>query len=357
MEKRPFLLAVCGEKNTGKTTLLEKLIAALAARGLKVATIKHDGHEFSADVPETDTHRHMAAGAYGTAVFDGGKFMVVKREENVSEQQLALLFPEADIILLEGFKHSAYPKLQMLRTGVSEQLICNGLNLFGFVSDGVAAPVEDVPCYDRDDIDSVAEAIVTEQYIRTKMSMIVLSGGQSSRMGTDKANLPYGETTFLEHQIAKGRTLGIGDILVSGYRGKHCSAHVVKDVVAEKGPLGGLASTLPCACHEKCLVLTVDMPHVPVTVLRKLIHHSMSSKKAVTVLRHGYKREPLLAVYDRSVAKEMQKAVLQGKGAVMALIDKVGHEVYACEEDAHAFGNINTAEEYTAMGGEGTCTP
>ena len=63
MTGEPFVLAVCGEKHTGKTTLVERLVAALSARGLRVATVKHDGHEFAADVAGTDSYRHRAAGA------------------------------------------------------------------------------------------------------------------------------------------------------------------------------------------------------------------------------------------------------------------------------------------------------
>lgn len=55
--------------NAGKTTLITRLLPVLTDYGLKVATVKHDGHEFEGDVPGTDTYRHMKAGAFGTAVF------------------------------------------------------------------------------------------------------------------------------------------------------------------------------------------------------------------------------------------------------------------------------------------------
>ena len=66
-------------------------------------------------MPGTDTYRHFQAGAYGTAVFSGTKYMVVKQQEAVSEEILAACFPEADIILLEGFKYSDYPKIELMR--------------------------------------------------------------------------------------------------------------------------------------------------------------------------------------------------------------------------------------------------
>ena len=67
--------AVCGVKNTGKTTLIEKLIREYAARGVRTAVIKHDGHDFICDVPGTDSSRFYEAGAYGTAVFSDKGFL------------------------------------------------------------------------------------------------------------------------------------------------------------------------------------------------------------------------------------------------------------------------------------------
>ena len=75
-----------------------------------MATVKHDGHDFEPDVPGTDSFRHRKAGAYGTAIFSDHRFLVTKECEGITEQELFLHFPEADIILVEGLKHSSYPK-------------------------------------------------------------------------------------------------------------------------------------------------------------------------------------------------------------------------------------------------------
>ena len=355
MTEKPFVLAVCGEKHTGKTTLVERLVAALTRCGLRVATVKHDGHEFAADVAGTDSYRHRAAGAYASAVFDGGKWMVVKSQPQVTAEELTALFPEADIILLEGCKGSVYPKVQML-TAEKSDLVCNRQNLVAFISDSTASPVEEIPCYDRDDIEAIVSVVLREQLIRTRLSLIVLAGGLSRRMGRDKADLPYGEETFLEHQIALGRELGIEDILVSGYRGEHCSAPVVEDNFPQRGPLGGLEASLRRAKHDKCLVLTVDMPCLHAEVLRSLIGKSMESTEPVTVLRHGDKVEPLLGVYDKRLADHIRLALEQGRGAVMALLEQVGYAEYICADDG-IFGNINTQQEYAALEGGEECRP
>ena len=109
MDYSPVIYCIRGYKNSGKTTLMEKLIFAMTQRGYKVASIKHDGHDFESDVPGTDSWIHAKAGAYGTAVFSKDHWMVAKRGYPVTEQDLIALFPEADLILIEGLKDSRYP--------------------------------------------------------------------------------------------------------------------------------------------------------------------------------------------------------------------------------------------------------
>ena len=107
---KPVIYAICGYKNSGKTTLITKLIPLLNEKGYKVATIKHDGHDFVGDVPNTDSYRHKTAGAYGTAVFSDHRFQIVKETEGITEYDLMEFFPEADIILIEGLKNCMYPQ-------------------------------------------------------------------------------------------------------------------------------------------------------------------------------------------------------------------------------------------------------
>lgn len=134
MTSRNKVVAVSGVKNSGKTTLLEKLVAELTDRGVQVAVIKHDGHSFEADRPGTDSFRHLQAGAVGTAVFDGEKFQLVRRVA-VTEDDLLGMFPEADLILLEGFKSSSWPKVEVVRAAVSDGPVCDQKTLLAVVSD------------------------------------------------------------------------------------------------------------------------------------------------------------------------------------------------------------------------------
>lgn len=109
LKKKQAVYAVAGYKNSGKTTVMEQVIKKLSGKGFKVAAIKHDGHDFEIDREGTDSFRHRKAGAYANAIYSDHKFCVVK-EEKVTVERLCSFFPEADVILIEGLKNSAYPK-------------------------------------------------------------------------------------------------------------------------------------------------------------------------------------------------------------------------------------------------------
>lgn len=158
------IFAVSGVKNSGKTTLITRVLPLLTAQGLKVAVIKHDGHDFEADVPGTDTYRHFHAGAYGTVIFSDDKYMVVKRQPKLTEEQMMEWFPEADLILLEGFKNCPYPKIELIRRGNSRESVCEGHHLTAIATD--LPPEElvrkdpDIPVLDLNDLKAIAACIL-----------------------------------------------------------------------------------------------------------------------------------------------------------------------------------------------------
>ncbi|HEY5555959.1 molybdopterin-guanine dinucleotide biosynthesis protein B [Acetobacterium sp.] len=156
--KNPKMLAISGVKNSGKTTLMTKLIPELVKQGLKIATIKHDGHGFTADSENSDSFRHKAAGAYGTAVLSDSKYMLVKELPECDEVMVSESFPEADLILLEGFKHSPYPKIEIIRSENSQTSICQPDTLIAIVSD-LPLSIPEVPVFGLNDIHLIAQFI------------------------------------------------------------------------------------------------------------------------------------------------------------------------------------------------------
>lgn len=122
MSTSPTIVSICGVKNSGKTTMMVKLISALTQKGYQVASIKHDAHSFDADTPGKDSYRHKAAGAFASFVYDSEKVQMV-RSDHVDLPWMLDQLQEADIILLEGAKEIPYPKIEIVRKGNSEQPI------------------------------------------------------------------------------------------------------------------------------------------------------------------------------------------------------------------------------------------
>jgi molybdopterin-guanine dinucleotide biosynthesis protein MobB len=112
------MVAIIGRKHSGKTTLVVRLAAELHQRGHRVMTIKHGAHTFNIDPASTDTYRHYHEGqAERVAMVAPDKFALVMRwsdemgPEEIADRYLA----DADIVLCEGFKRSALPKIEIHR--------------------------------------------------------------------------------------------------------------------------------------------------------------------------------------------------------------------------------------------------
>ena len=116
------------------------------------------------------------------------------------------------------------------------------------------------------------------------VSGIILAGGKSARMGIDKADLVLSGRTFLEIQTEKMKTVGVTDIMVSGWWRPLPDVRYVEDMSAGVGPLGGLQACFAAAACEDCLVLSVDVPLIPVSVLTSLLEAHFTGSKAVTLL-------------------------------------------------------------------------
>lgn len=151
------------KSGTGKTTLLEKVIAELKKRGYKVGAIKHDAHRFDIDHPGKDSYRLTAAGADTTLISSPAKLAIVKKHEASPpiEELLATYFADVDLVVTEGFKKSGLPKIEVHRSERSDTLLCRGERhdptLLAVASDG--ALELDVPVFDLNDQESVVDFI------------------------------------------------------------------------------------------------------------------------------------------------------------------------------------------------------
>lgn len=158
------VINVIGYKsNVGKTTLMEGLIKELKSRGLSIATIKHDVHNFDIDKKGKDTYKHREAGAETVIISSPKRFAIIKEVEQEENLEKLLYFAkDKDIILVEGYKKSNLRKIEVYRENFSKDIICKKENLIAIASD-VDLDVKDVIIVKKDNYKELADLIEKEK--------------------------------------------------------------------------------------------------------------------------------------------------------------------------------------------------
>jgi molybdopterin-guanine dinucleotide biosynthesis protein B len=155
------ILSIVGRSNSGKTTLLEKLIAALAHRGLRVGTIKHSHHQPEMDTPGKDSWRHKQAGAAASLLVGPERMLMVQDvEEDLNPRLLAeRYFADFDLLLVEGYASLPGDKIEVMRAARSTQLRCQLEELLAVVTD-IPSVHPDLPQFELNDIEALSEFIL-----------------------------------------------------------------------------------------------------------------------------------------------------------------------------------------------------
>lgn len=179
-------------------------------------------------------------------------------------------------------------------------------------------------------------------------SAVILAGGKSSRMGSCKAELPWGGKTLVEHQADRIMALGITDIMVSGYSRPVTGTRYVPDLYPEKGPLGGIHACLCAANKAACFVISVDTPLFSPDEMKLLIKAHLAGDSPITVAEHRGTLEPLIGVYDSSLSDAAEEILQGANTSVKHLLDQIGFAV--CEfSDENSVRNCNTPDEYNKL--------
>jgi molybdopterin-guanine dinucleotide biosynthesis protein MobB len=157
------IVSIVGKSNSGKTTLIEKLIIELTRRGFRVATIKHNRHGFEIDHEGKDSWRHKHAGAVATVIASPEQIALI--EDTERDYDLAEIrdryIRNADIILAEGFKVNPHPKIEVFRLDLMRERLCGPKdNLFALAGDRSISA--EVPWYDWNDAEGLASLIIAK---------------------------------------------------------------------------------------------------------------------------------------------------------------------------------------------------
>jgi len=157
------IIGLAGWSGSGKTTLVTKLIPCLKARGTSVSTLKHAHHGFDLDTPGKDSFMHRAAGATEVIISSGKRWAMLHELRDEPEWDMADLVGKmspVDLVLVEGFKRDAFPKLEIHRVENGKPLLHPDDPHIVAVASDSALPDAKVPVVDLNNIDAIADLLL-----------------------------------------------------------------------------------------------------------------------------------------------------------------------------------------------------
>jgi molybdopterin-guanine dinucleotide biosynthesis adapter protein len=157
------IIGLAGWSGSGKTTLIKKLIPRLIARGISVSTLKHAHHGFDLDQPGKDSFFHRTAGATEVIISSAKRWAILHELRAQPEWDMAALVRKmspVDLVLVEGFKRDAFPKLEIHRIANGKPLIHPEDPHIVAVASDSALPQSKVPVVDLNDIEAIADLLL-----------------------------------------------------------------------------------------------------------------------------------------------------------------------------------------------------
>ncbi len=388
----PAVLFV-GRQNSGKTTLLEKVISCLTHRGLDVATLKHHGHpDFEIDVPGKDSWRHRQAGAQSTCVLSSSRMALTRNlDAEMSCFDALELMPDYDLVLVEGFRGVGLPAIELFRaenpkdqaaaSAMLQRLeSAQGLEIdsaapnattvrnpdapelpVALVTDmpdlAQAAEAASIPVFGFEDIDAIC-SFAQERYARAPLTIAIQAGGESKRMGQSKARTEFLGRPLIEHMLDV--VTGFADeLIVTTNEAEqlryleqlHPGVRLVADVADERGALPGLLTAIHHSSNDIVGVVACDMIAFPTQMLaREALTLQATSADAVIPRTDGY-WEPFAGVYRKSTCEPvLQKIVDSGSKRMRDLIDCIDCRPFSAKSWQRRgmidpFANVNTPHE------------
>lgn len=398
-------VAVVGRHNSGKTTLVERLIAELVARGLDVGSVKHHSHAgFDIDYPGKDSYRHRAAGARETVIAAPGQMACIKTIEGELEcADIVRGMPGHDIVVVEGYRKSGLPTIEIMRA--ANEADARAASVFAegarrgwplgtdftqlareradradvsgklptastvaVVTDideaRSAAAAYGVPAFGPDDVRALAD-FLEERFARPRVSVVIQAGGESRRMGRSKATVPFAGRPLICRLVERLAPAADELIITTNEpenlaflteRYPEYGIRLVPDARDVRGALPGLYTALLAASNPYVAVVACDMVFASpsLVVAESLAMNESGADAVVPSNKHGF--EPFHALYRRSGCLPAVRAALdRGEKRAQAFFSEVDvHEfpqeqVLEAEPMGGCFINANTPEELRSI--------
>lgn len=304
----PFEIKFSAYSGSGKTTLICRLINEMH-QDYDIAYAKSDAHRFEMDKPRKDTHQAQMAGAQAVVINNPeARAKLEKRPANEIWRSLNLL--EYDLVFVEGYKnHTQSPRVLLVNDKMLEEIADKDLeNVIAFTGPASERPSglpTEIPYFHRDNIAAIKELILKTFASRVpKTKGLVLIGGQSRRMGKDKANMKFTEKSMARqaYDLLKEKCeevyLSVRDEQQS--LPEDCKGlPIITDQLRDMGPTGGILSAFKQDASSAWTVMGCDLPLVNSETLDKL-YEGRNSQRYATCFKSNSDDmpEPLLAIYE-----------------------------------------------------------
>jgi len=304
----PYQLVIAGYSGAGKTTLIERCIEKFSAQ-FKVGYFKHDAHRFQMDYAGKDTFRAQKAGAKTILINSSEGINIYFSEPTIQQFTLGTALNNSDFILVEGYKNSPWEKFLILdENGLAyhEYLEGKWQNVVALVytEKFPGTLPQNIPCFERNQIEEIAQWMLG--YLKTKIPPVyglILMGGKSTRMGTDKFQLAYQNAPQYQ-ECLKLLQPHCTDIYFSVRENQNLPHEInanqfIVDKFLDVGPLGGILTALKDFPRRAFLILAIDLPLLSNQTLQYLVENRNPYRHA-TVYRNPKNDylEPLCTLYE-----------------------------------------------------------
>lgn len=220
----PMLSIVARSSGTGKTTLMERLIAELVRKKWRVGAIKNGAHHLELDYPGKDSWRFSQAGAWSVGIISADRAALIQNTtERCRPEELAAAMKNIDLILVEGYKEGHIPKIEVVRREMGEQPLFPSEELVAVVTD-MGELTKEIPCFAFEQVPELAD-FIEERFIQKKLSLDQLSHFDikgrvrmvdvTEKPATDREAVARGEILMERStlELVKAGRMSKGDVL------------------------------------------------------------------------------------------------------------------------------------------------
>lgn len=341
----PPIVHIVGRKGSGKTDLMVKLIYTLSARDYRVAAARHSPHDHILETAGTDTDKYKQAGASGSALITANEVNLFIPALSFNEKLAPLThaFHHCHLILVEGGIRDGGEKIEIIPPQ-AEPLCAGDINLRALVGSDYTLP--GVPSFKLNEIEPLS-SFIEGRYIKAALSGAVIAGGKSSRLGINKALLPFQGKPVIKRMLETLSPLVSSIKIIANNPADYYALHTetVPDIRPGCGPLSGIHAALTLSSTEYVLVVSCDMPLLTAETLKPLLREYPGHD--ITMYKHRL-FEPLCAIYRRTCLPALEELMDHGEYRIIDLFPSLNAHIIRIDQ-GDVFQSINTKEDYKKL--------